>query len=154
MRKQMSLRIPGYGGCYPWWAYTHFLDLRFYRWHWSDNSEDLVRLALAVPIEKALLSRYGDWHCVLNRNYVPMATDSEKYGEEFAAWCDAARSQGVNVFGNEALPEAWEDEMRASWERIFDLSAHQDRTIQATFECLELADVVEVTEFTSKPGTR
>ena len=66
MREQMAKRIPGYTGHYPWWAYEHFLDLRFYRWHTPPYGKRLVRLELAVPRVQVLLSAYGADSDILN----------------------------------------------------------------------------------------
>jgi hypothetical protein len=157
LRVQMAHRIPGYGGHYPWWAYEHFLDLRFYRWHTPRRGVHLVRLELAIPKEQVLLSAYGSWHCVLNRGYLPEAIEWEDYERELDAWEDQAKQSGVEVSGGSKkgfipYPEPWEEQMKASWERVFDIEARRPtETIQATFERLELTQVVKVTEFNSMP---
>ena len=158
LREQMTRRIPGYTGHYPWWAYEHFLDLRFYRWHTPPYGQRLVRLELAVPKEQVLLSAYGAWHCVLNRGYLPKAVVWEDYEREWHAWEAEAKEAGVEIeiHGNRTpiipYPEPWETQLQASWEHIFNVEARRpNETIQATFERLELAQVVKVTEFTSMP---
>ena len=149
LRDQMKRRIPGYEGHYPWWGYEHFLDLRFYRWHVGEYGVRLVRLGLAVPRERVLASAYGAWHCVLNRGYLPASLVWEEYEQALDAWEAEVRSHGSDDRQN-PLPEPWESQMRASWERIFDVEARRPReTIQVTFERLDYADVVDVTEFTS-----
>lgn len=57
----------------------------------------------------------------------------------------------------EPLPEPWNRRRAATWERIFDVDelvvrAGWESWVQATFERLDLADVVEVTEFLVAPG--
>jgi hypothetical protein len=145
----MAKRIPGYSAHYPWWAYDHFLDLRSYRWTTPPGTR-LVRLELAVPREQVLLSTYGSWHCILGRRYLPASLDSDDYVTAAHAWEIEATRNGVNVNGVQPLAEPWETQLRASWERIFDVDKLRARdTIQATFELLKLGDVVKVTEFTS-----
>lgn len=152
MRQQMARRIPGYAGHYPWWAYEHFLDLRFYRWHTRPYGKRLIRLELAVPREQVLLSTYGEWHCVLNRGYLPASLVWEDYERELDTWEEEAARHGVNVHGHAPFVEPWETQLQASWERVFEVEERRPKqTIQATFERLELGDVVKVTEFTSMP---
>src|SRR5580692_7544603 len=55
MREQMSKRVPGYTGGYPWWGYEHFLDLRAYRWLHGTSGAKMVRIELAIPPGQALL---------------------------------------------------------------------------------------------------
>ena len=157
MREQMTQRISDYSGHYPWWAYEHFLDLRFYRWHTHPSGQRLVRLELVIPREKVLLSAYGDWHCVLNRAYLPASILEEDYDREMAAWEEAAKRSGIEVsYGRPKVvvpyPEPWEMQMQTSWEHVFDVEARRPtQTIQATFEELKLAEVVKATEFASMP---
>lgn len=151
MREQMTRRLPNYEGNHPWWAYDYKLDLRAHRFHTYPPNERGVRMELEIPQEKILLSAYGAWHCVLSRWYLPYATDPEDYEREGDAWNAEAKAHGVDTYQNSVpLPEPWESRMRASWERIFDVDdLRETNTIQATFERLELAEVVRVTEFVS-----
>ena len=152
LRGQMQKRIPGYANHYPWWAYEHFLDLRFYRWHTGQFGQRRVRLELAVPKEKVLLSAYGDWHTVLSRGYLPEALDWDAYEREWDAW-DAQAYGNVPFLEKRYFPlaEPWQTLLEQSWERIFDVNARRPtNTIQANFERLELSDVVSVTAFTSR----
>ena len=157
MRTQMARCIPNYEGHYPWWAYEHFLDLRFYRWHTPHHGQRLIRLELAIPKEKVLLSAYGDWHCVLNRAYLPAAIAWEDHERELDAWSAKLRKSGVEPgYGISKFivpyPEPWETQMQTSWEHVFDVDPKRPtQTIQATFETLKLAEVVKATEFTSMP---
>jgi hypothetical protein len=151
MRAQMARRLPHYEGNYPWWAYDYKLDLRTYRFHTHPPNERWVRMELEIPSEKVLLSAYGAWHYVLNRWYLPYTTDEESYERELDAWEAETKAHGIDTYQNSVpFPEPWELRMRASWERIFDVDdLRETNTIQATFERLELAEVVRVTEFVS-----
>ena len=64
MCSQMAQRIPGYQGRDPWWAYDYPLDLRQYRYLAGDPGTRFVRLELAVPRDRVLLSAYDAWHYV------------------------------------------------------------------------------------------
>ena len=76
----------------------------------------------------------------------------EDYERELDAWQEEAVRHGVDVYGHNPFVEPWETQMQASWQRIFDVEERRPtETIQATFERLELGDVVKVTEFTSMP---
>lgn len=95
MREQMAKRIPGYSGHYPWWAYEHFLDLRFYRFYGIPGVRK-VRLGLAIPRKQALLSAYGSWHDVLNRGYLPQALAWEEAEQELDGWEQDLLSHGID----------------------------------------------------------
>ena len=148
MRQQMHLRIPGYEWHYPWWAYTHFLDLRFYRFHTWPPYTSTVRIELCLPADKVLLSSYDAWHCVLNRQYLPDAPDWDSYERDLDAWEDQVRQVVQDASHSSILCEPWESRLRASWERIFDgnVTASQ-QVIQATFEQLNLSNVRRATMF-------
>lgn len=151
LREQMAQRIPSYAGHYPWWAYDHFLDLRFYRWYGGCVGERRVRLELAVPREEVLLHAYGSWHFVLNCWYHPHAPEKDR------AACDLETDEWEAELAATGLKEDWSlrnaepywSRMSSSWERIFDVDElRETNTIQATFERLRLADVLSATEFT------
>jgi hypothetical protein len=151
MREQMSRRLPSYDGHYPWWAWFRPKpDLRaegFFP-HFPPGVRR-VRIELAVPKDRVLLSDYSSWHMVLNRSYLAL-TELE----------DEAWQSDLNPLEISAtqcpLPEPWRSRLVASWERVFDLEAlaaggsWSTGRVQATFERLEFADVVEVTEFTTR----
>ena len=147
LREQTAQRIPGYRGHYPWWANDFKLDLRSQRKAFGKPGERYVRLELAVPQEQVLLSAYGAWHCVLNRWYLPYATDPDGWDQESAAWEAELTVQGIDRWSS-ALPEPYHSRMVASWNRIFDADdLRETNTIQATFERLALENVVTVTEY-------
>lgn len=147
MREQMRLRLPDYGGHYPWWAYEHKPHLRSCRF----GPGAWVRIELAVPAERVLLSAYGDWHYVLNKWYLPHATAMDESERESAAWDEELQSQGLDSRARLSLPDPWRSRMIASWDRIFDVDElRATNTIQACFECLDLRNVVKVTLFSWK----
>lgn len=146
MRGQMHRRLPGYRGRYPWWAYEHKPDLRSY-YHGPGAS---VRLELALPPERALLSAYGAWHCVLNPMYLPQSVEDGEYERESDAWDEELERHGLNPY-QVSLPEPWHTRRTASWGRIFDVdNLRETNTVQACFERLDLEDVVRVTFFTPR----
>jgi len=129
-------------------------------WAWHKPKPDLrrsghlekgapgVRLELLVPADRALLSDFDAWHCVLNRWYLALT------GEEYARW-ESRLPEGHRP-GDELPPEL-EREMRASWKRIFDLEllaksewVTGGQRVQAALERIELADVVGVREFVAR----
>ncbi len=150
MRDQMHRRLPGYGGRYPWWAYEHKPDLRRYKPDTGDTGLS-VRLELAVPPERVLLSAYGAWHYVLNPMYLPQAVEEGDYECESNAWEQELGRHGLDPYRGHSLPEPWHSRMTASWERIFDVEdLRETNTIQACFERLDIEDVVRVTTFTPR----
>jgi hypothetical protein len=96
LREQMALRVPGYGGRYPWWGYDYKLDLRTQRYASGNPGERYVRLELAVPQQQVLFSAYGAWHCVLNRWYLPYTTDPEGYERETDDWDAELAAAGID----------------------------------------------------------
>ena len=148
MREQMARRIPGYGGHYPWWGWVNRPDLRR-SGHLPPGTKG-VRLELEVPDAEVLLSDFDAWHCVLNRSYLALTE------EEDEAWEARFRSAVPDPYAWPP-PEPWYSEILASWERIFDLHALAatdwrggERHLQATFECLRLADVRRVKPFVAR----
>lgn len=148
MRGQMGRRIPAYQGHDPWWAYDYPPDLRHYRYRAGEPGSQQVRLALSVPRERVLLSAYGDWHHVLSGDYLPPSQNPDKRLQESEAW---ERQFEALITAGEAprITETSRTLLEESWERIFDVEELRNtNTIQATFERLDLLDVVSVTEFT------
>lgn len=149
MREQMKCRLPSYEGNCPWWAYDYKMDLRSYRYQTYPPNERYVRIELAVPVEKVLICAYEAWFWVLNKWYLAEGTD-EEFFQNGKRWEEEAKRAGVNLRTLGPLPEPWQSQMVASWQRIFDLDFWRDDTVmQATFEKLQLDEVVAITEFTS-----
>lgn len=148
MREQMARRLPEYHGHYPWWAYDYKLDLRVQAPQYGPYGTRYVRMELAVPKDRVLLSAYWAWHFVLNVWYLPQS-DGDDYERESNAWDAELERNGYTDYV--ALPEPWATRKIESWNRIFDVEAlRADNTIQANFERLNLEDVVRVTEFTAR----
>ncbi len=144
MREWMADRLPDYEGL--WWAYDYRLDLRSFRYQVGLGPH--VRLGLAVPTERVLLSAYGLWHSVLGRTYIPDTQGEEEWEWTSEAWDGELRRHGINPFGDEPLPEPWRSRLEESWDHIFAVEElRATNTIQACFERLDLADVFEVTKF-------
>jgi hypothetical protein len=86
--------------------------------------------------------------CVCHRRYVWLNE------AEYEAWNAALDEVGLSA-EHLSLPELWETRITDTWERIFDVeslvaSGDWSDAVQATFERLDLADVVRVTEFTTR----
>jgi hypothetical protein len=146
MRVQMARRISGYSGNYPWWAYEHFLDLRFYRWRQPRHGARYVRLGLDIPRAELLLSGYGSWHCVMNNMYLPPVGTEEETDAALAEW--DARVEASAASHDIRLLNRLQVDLENSWERTFDVGVRREtETIQACFERLRLSDVVCVTPF-------
>ena len=148
MRQEMHKRLPNYEGHYPWWAYDYRLDLRSFRHQVAPG--DYVLLGLAVPTERVLFSAYGAWHSVLNGNYLPQSASDAEHEQESGVWNEELKSVGLNPYGTRALPEPWRSRVVKSWQRIFDVEdLRETNTIQACFERLDLAEVIEVKRFSA-----
>jgi uncharacterized protein YjbI with pentapeptide repeats len=144
-RQQLKERMPHYEGHYPWWA-----------WHgkkppiWGDTFQDrgalTVRLELQLPSYRVLLSDFLAWSNVMVRNYIAFTRDEQDAWEVELEQYDLVMAP---------YPEPWRTRLETSWERIFALLRLREgnlwpvSSIQATFERLDLADVVEVTHFRS-----
>ena len=147
--KQMASRVCNYTGCYPWWAYTHFLDLRFYRYWHSPHGCRRVRLELAIERDRLLLSNQRSWVSVMNRAYIETNIYGEPDEEELRLWEEGVDG-GVQRRGYSLYDEPWESQMRSTWERIFDVEQRFPTEVtQANFERLRLDDVVKATFFDS-----
>jgi hypothetical protein len=148
MRGQMARRLPVYRGHDPWWAYDYPPDLRQHRHLAGEPGTRQVRLELAVPREEVLLSAYGGWHFVLGGSYLPPSADPDEHRQQSEAW-ERETSHLASEQRNPLSLEPFRTRILRSWDRIFDVEdLRATNTIEATFECLRLADVVSVVEFT------
>ncbi len=147
---QMQQRISGYGGGYPWWGwYSPRPDLRG-SGHLPRDTRGVL-LELELDPAQVLPSDFDAWHIVLNRGYLALTeAEDEAWDERFRTAVSDSRVWPP--------PEPWHSEIRASWERIFDLEALAAseywgagaRYVQATFETLRLADVRRPTLFVAR----
>lgn len=152
MRRQMALRLPHYEGHWPWWAWARppcgharpdLRERQLYHNGWPMGTA-CMRLELDVPDTDVLLSDFDMWHAVLNIS--PLVSSDEEW--------DAI----------EALPEPEQRSVKeATWPRLFALDeppnpfwdgTDRQRTVQACFETLRLADVRDVTMFRARPTRR
>jgi len=139
MRRQMAVRVPGYGGGDVWWAYLDKPDLRHWRWRFYPG--EWLRIELAIPRNEALLSDYDAWWCVMACHYY------SQNDEEAEAWDSRLAGRKVS---ERTLPPDLLAEMETSWERIFnpgEIGFYASGEWQATFEHLRLFDVRRVTRF-------
>jgi len=153
MRRQMSQRLLDYRGHYPWWGRLRPKpDLRGLFGRCAPCGAPMARLELSLPARRCLFSHEMAWHMVLAQYYVGFGhEDSERWEAEL----DLA---GIDEF-RRPLAEPWRSQLILSWDRIFEperliQTGEWSETIQATFECLYVSDVVAVTEFVSRGPTR
>lgn len=152
MREQMAKRTVGYGGRYPWWAFTQRPGMRKNKRAWGRLGQKYARLELAVAQDRVLLSARGPWCDVLCYNYLPPNWGHfETWEVGFDSWRAELAAHGLARCIDADLPEPWRGRVIASWEQIFDVEQlRQDTTVQATFERLALADVLDVRIFKSR----
>lgn len=147
MMDQMGRRIPEYGGGYPiWFWFAPKPDLR-HSGHLA-RGDRALRIELDLPRNLVLLSDFETWHCVLNRWHLSSSSGESR------AWDRKVR--GLDQFRSR-LPEPLESELRATWDRIFDLEL-VNRTrhwgpvdhIQGIVERVLLSQVCDVREFVAR----
>lgn len=140
MRGEMRKRMPGYGGAWPIWAWAKEPPTLWNESFGWTFGTPFVRLELRVAAPRVLLSDFEVWHMPLNRSPVCLAE------AESEAW--DARPRHYNT-----LPLDVQAEIRATWERIFDLDAlvqspywyggdATQQRVQATLEEIRRDDVV------------
>lgn len=156
---QMRRRLPdpGFAAEFPVWAWAQYdgparprPDLR--RSGLIERGTRAVRLEIEIDDALVLCSDFDLWHFVLNRRYLGA---SEADDDAFHAVLD---ERGVWPWWTEPLAADLDAAIRASWERIFDLSWEEPyavgdpahRAIQATFWELPLASVRRVDWFTAR----
>ena len=160
MAEQMRKRIgepPVEGIEYPMWAWCQYDSAKRKRpprspWDMSEGIN--AYLEVEIPDNQVLLSGYSNWHCVLNQgpldNWRQISKKRGKLEEEAGRRLDFKE-----------LPNGVKDEIRKSWEAVFDLdrrdkdvqSSHKRNiSIQATFWVLRQEHVISV-EFHEKTGS-
>ncbi len=145
--KQMKLRVPGYSGRYPIWAWL-IPKPDLCRTACLAPGEKGVRIEVIVPQERVLLSDFYAWHVVLNQGYLALSDKEDQEWElktDRLGWNEKQRSGHLRR------------ELEKSWERIFDVEALRasgwsgtGSCIQATVEEIYLDEVVNVKEFTAR----
>jgi hypothetical protein len=147
LMEQMRERLPGYTGGFP-------------VWFWSSPKPDLrqhghlapgvhgVRIELELPRERALLLDFETWHCVLNRWHL------SRSWRESADW--DRRTKGFDRC-RATLPPPFEQELRTTWERIFDFELLRRtriwgpiKQIQGVTGYVRLDEVRSVRDFTGR----
>lgn len=137
LREQMRLRLPGYSGELPIWAFDEKPDLRC---QWRHDREHVL-LKIDVPRQRLVLTDYDKWHGVLNGWYLEAAHELSETGED-------------------DRPERTPDEIRASWVEVFNIGRETalerhwwgDRsTVQACVDRVYLDEVKKVRSLVRPP---
>jgi hypothetical protein len=176
MKEQMEHRIPGYQGNWPWWAWTHKIDIRSER-HLYPKGEEFVMIELEIPDEKVLCSCFEGWHSVLNRRYLAKTMIEEAKADQ--EWMEITNMDTdpekpkISLYqlrkyakGEEPWPETIEDspekarkkqeykeKQKRTWENIFDIEWMKKSQyeggdqIQACFEELNINQVIKAKMF-------
>jgi hypothetical protein len=147
LMEQMAARLPRYSGGYPVWCWYHPRpDLR--RPGHLPPGVRGVRIELAVPDSRVLALDFEAWHAVLNGFRLSLTR------EEDDAW-DARLARSPRPKGRERA--ALREEVRRSWERVFDLDAllasewaGPVTRIQAVVERVSLREILRVREFRAR----
>lgn len=136
MMLQMKKRTRGYCGGHLLWAWRDKPSFEEYSTYVPAGHQG-VCIEFVAPRERILLSDYMLWHSVLNGSYIGLTEAEEDR-------CGRSHSQ-----------KSARHAMRQSWEKIFDfdlIRKHRDWLgtpdyVQATFEYLRLAEVINVEHF-------
>lgn len=148
MAAQMRSRLPACTERMPIWAWHRPRpDLRR-AGHLPPGSMG-VCICFTLPALRVLLSDFIAWHSVLNGWYLALSE------AECDAW-ESSLPRGCHWY--EELPPDRQREVRASWERVFDLEnlalakdwLGTGEYIQATIEEVHLEDIIEVTTFVAR----
>lgn len=161
MAEQMAKRLPAtrpIADALPLWAWYQYdgenkrkPDLS--RAGHLPRGERGVRIEFEIDDDLVLLSDFEVWHYVLNYWYLPASMGKD---EEFEA---RLAKQSLSFYTTKPLPDpVLDEEIRTSWERIFDLEwAEKDiaapraqKSIQATFWELPLQSVRQADEFVAR----
>jgi hypothetical protein len=143
---QLRSRIAGSHGRLPWWAYCERPDLRGLR-HTRPAGSREVLIEFEPPTRAFVTFPCWAWHEVFTGAYLA------RNGVDARAWRTRLRAAGVRP--DEDLPEPFQTELEASWQRLFlpDLPARPWRRgaipagREAVVEVLEHTWVRRVTEF-------
>lgn len=147
LMRQMVIRVPGCRGRAPIWVWqSPKPDLRHVA-H-LPRGEPGVRVELELPCNRVLLFDFETWHCVLNRWHLSLSWRESREWDR--------RIKGLDQYRT-LLPEPFESELQAAWERVFDL-ARLRRTklwgpidkVQGVTEYVRLDEVKRVEEFIAR----
>ena len=144
---QMASRIAGYRGRFPIWAWqSPKPDLR--RSAHLPRGEAGVRVELELPMVRVLLLDFQTWHCVLNRWHLSLSSREDREWDR--------KSKGFDQY-REPLPEPFESELKATWERVFELERLRRTrlwgpidSIQAVTEYVRLDEVRSIEKFVAR----
>jgi hypothetical protein len=127
LKEQLALRLPGYTGCYPWWAYCSRPDLRRER-HKEPREERAVLIELGLPRNRVLTFPFWAWDLIFQGQFLSTSRrESERWHRRLRAAVpdedeyylrrvrEAAPGEVVGI-----LPEPWLTELELSWEQLFD----------------------------------
>jgi Domain of unknown function (DUF3841) len=113
LQAQLLRRLPGYTGHYPWWAYGTRPDLRRVR-HQQPYGARRVLIELDLPTERVMVFPFWAWDCIFYERFLsPSRRESED-------WKKRLLKAVPNAEDTDPLPEPWQTELEASWERLFD----------------------------------
>ena len=145
MVEQMRIKIgpPPVGVGYPIWAWYQWegerkrRDLRFSGY--AKRGTPMVQIEFEVEDRCILLSDFDGWHFVLNHSY--LADNEEDFDSFYASKAENAQ-----------------DQIRASWDKIFDLERYvpdwdcpkDEMSVQATLWQVHISQVKKVEFFNAK----
>jgi hypothetical protein len=147
--QQLKQRLPEYPGTLPWWAYCEKPDLRWVR-HRRPAGQREVRLELEPRPRTFLTFPRWAWDMVYCGQYLSFAR------REHDEWVGAMR-RAVPDEDEWPLPEPWQEQMEASWLRLFhpnlpprswdDEAFTKSESREAVLGVLRREDVRQVTHF-------
>lgn len=150
LTRQLRRRVSGWEGGLPWWVYCERPDLRQFR-HYRPWGSREVRLEIEPSTSISVTFPVWAWNLVYTRELLATSRD------EAERWYRRLRI-AVPDEDTWPLPEPWNGELEASWERLFDprlprthwdpeaLGSKGER--EGVLNCLCLEDVRNVTPFT------
>lgn len=151
MMAQMKKRIPGYSGRYPVWCYYGHRASYYERMNHYGVKAPHAFIHARVPASRVLLSDFGAWHCILNRQYLSLNQREDRAFD---------KKVGKEYWWYEYLSAKFKKEIEKSWERIFDLKLLDSKAsniwfgkvddIQGVIEYIDLSEVKSVSKFNKK----
>lgn len=106
------------------------------------SGQDLWVITFEADRDQVVLSRFGDWHFVLNGWYLPDQSVLDEGQAEDDAFCKELEDAGVD-WGDRPYPEPFWKRVTDSWMRIFDLpTENSGEGVQATFWVLNASQII------------